>query len=142
MPDDCPARDPQGLPPCEVRIDKWLWAARFYRTRSLAQQAIGGGRVLVGGARVKLARAVRIGDEIRIRIGDSERTVHVLRLADRRGPAPVAEALYRETAESAARRAEGRQSRRFLVEPAAAIAGGRPTKRDRRRLGRVGPGDQ
>jgi len=124
-----------------VRLDKWLWAARFFRTRSLAQQAIGNGRVLVGGERVKLARAVRSGDEVRVRTGDVERTVLVLQVSGQRGPAPVAQALYRETVESVARRAEHRQARHVLAEPAAAIVGGRPTKRDRRRLGRIDPGD-
>ncbi|MCO5107815.1 MAG: RNA-binding S4 domain-containing protein [Burkholderiaceae bacterium] len=121
-----------------VRIDKWLWAARFFRTRSLAQQAIEKGRVLVAGERVKLARPVRIGDEVSVRIDDVERTVRVLGLSETRGPAPVAQALYRESDESIARRAGRREARRLYAEPAAAIEGGRPTKRDRRRLGRVG----
>lgn len=124
-----------------VRIDKWLWAARFFRTRSLAQQAIERGRVLVGGDRVKLARPVRVGDEIRLRIDDTERMLYVLALSDMRGSATAAQALYRESEASMARRAERREARRLQAEPAAAIAGGRPTKRDRRRLGRVGPED-
>ncbi|GMV03137.1 MAG: RNA-binding S4 domain-containing protein [Burkholderiaceae bacterium] len=130
---ECAGADAPG----SVRIDKWLWAARFFRTRSLAQQAIERGRVLVGGERVKLARPLRIGDEVCVRSGDIERTVQVLALSDVRGAAPVARTLYLEAAESVARRVQRRDERRLGVEPAAAIEGGRPTKRDRRRLGRV-----
>ncbi|RPH66800.1 MAG: RNA-binding S4 domain-containing protein [Burkholderiales bacterium] len=140
MRDDPVLHDVPRSPASEVRLDKWLWAARFVRTRSLAQQLIGNGRVLVGGERVKLARPVRIGDEIRLRLGDVERTVRVLRVSDHRGPAPVAQTMYEETAESVERRVADRQARRFLVEPATAIAGGRPTKRDRRRIARLGTG--
>ncbi len=132
LPDDAAAGVPGG-----VRIDKWLWAARFFKTRSLAQEAIERGRVLVAGERVKLARPVRIGDEIRLRSGEVERTVRVLALSDVRGPAAAAQALYRESDESVARRAQQREARRLRLEPAASIEGGRPTKRDRRRLGRV-----
>lgn len=123
-----------------VRIDKWLWAARFFRSRGLAQTAIENGRVLVAGQRVKLSRALRVGDELSLRIGDDERTIVVRGLDDRRGSAPVAQALYEETAESLARRQERREARRFLAEPAQAIAHGRPTKRDRRQLGRLRDG--
>lgn len=123
-----------------VRIDKWLWAARFFRSRGLAQTAIENGRVLLAGQRVKLSRALRVGDELTLRIGDDERTVVVRGLDDRRGSAPVAQALYEETAESLARRQERREARRFLAEPAQAIVHGRPTKRDRRQLGRLRDG--
>ncbi|MCM5570861.1 S4 domain-containing protein [Burkholderiaceae bacterium FT117] len=123
-----------------VRIDKWLWAARFFRSRGLAQTAIENGRVLLAGQRVKLSRALRVGDELTLRIGDDERTIVVRGLDDRRGSAPVAQALYEETAESLARRQERREARRFLAEPAQAIAHGRPTKRDRRQLGRLRDG--
>jgi len=126
----------------DVRIDKWLWAARFFRTRGLAQQAIDSGRVLAAGQRVKLARPVRIGDEFSVRVGDVERTVRVLGVSAQRGPATVAQRLYRETDDSIAKRTERQQARRFVVDPAAAIVGGRPTKRDRRRLGRIDPGDR
>ena len=135
-----PKRSPDdGLDgaPGTVRIDKWLWAARLFKTRSLARQAIEGGRVLVAGERVKLARPVRIGDEVRLRGGEVERTIRVLALSDMRGPAAAAQALYRESDESVARRAQQREARRLCLEPAASIEGGRPTKRDRRRLGRV-----
>lgn len=138
MPEDAARHDADRDSPSGVRIDKWLWAARFFRTRGLAQHAIDNGRVLVGGERVKLSRPVRIGDEIVVRIGDIERSVCVLRVSAQRGPAQAAQALYRETEDSIARRAERQQVRRFLVEPAAAIEGGRPTKRDRRRLARAG----
>lgn len=122
--------DPQG----DVRIDKWLWAARFYSARNLARQAVESGRVVVGGQRVKPARPVRVGDELRVRMGDEERVVRVLALSDRRGPAPVAQTLYEESAESIERRERRREQRRWSAEPAGSIEGGRPTKRDRRRL--------
>jgi len=141
MPDEATTHAAIGAPIVEVRIDKWLWAARFYKTRSLAQQAIDGGRVLVGGERVKLSRLTRVGDELRIRIGDDERTVNVLQVSGQRGPASAAQSLYCESPESIARRAQRQQARRLFVEPAAAIEGGRPTKRDRRRLGRVASGE-
>ena len=141
MPNCRPTDDANQPSGAGVRIDRWLWAARFFKTRSLAQQAIDRGRVLVDGERVKLARPVRIGDELSVRIDDVERAVRVLGLSDARGPAPVAQALYRESDESIARRTERREARRLHVEPAAAIEGGRPTKRDRRRLGRFGPGE-
>src|SRR5690606_18192496 len=138
-PDDARSSD---VAVAEVRIDKWLWAARFFRTRGLAQQAIDSGRVLAAGQRVKLARPVRIGDEFSVRVGDVERTVRVLGVSAQRGPATVAQRLYRETDDSIAKRTERQQARRFVVDPAAAIVGGRPTKRDRRRLGRIDPGDR
>jgi ribosome-associated heat shock protein Hsp15 len=120
------------------RIDKWLWAARFFRSRSLAQQAIERGRVLVGGERVKTARALKVGDGLTIRIGDDECTIVVLELDTRRGPAIVAQALYRETDESIARRQARRDARRWSAEPAHSIVQGRPTKRNRRQLSRFG----
>ncbi|HVL58828.1 MAG TPA: S4 domain-containing protein [Burkholderiaceae bacterium] len=119
-----------------VRLDKWLWAARFFKTRSLAQDAIESGRVLVGGARVKLARPVRIGEAISIRVGDAEREIVVRGLSERRGPAPEAQTLYDETPESIERRERDAAQRRLAPEPAHAIAG-RPTKRDRRQLSRA-----
>lgn len=118
----------------DVRIDKWLWAARFFSARNLAREAVESGRVVVGGQRVKPARSVRVGDELRIRIGDDERVVRVLGLSDRRGPAPVARLLYEESADSIERREQRQEQRRWQQDPAASIEGGRPTKRDRRRL--------
>lgn len=120
-----------------TRIDKWLWAARFFKTRSLAQTAIERAQVLIGGDRVKLSRAVHPGDEVRIRLGDYERTVRVVALSDKRGSAPIAQQLYEETQQSIARRVEAIAKRALQAEPAHAIQGGRPTKRDRRELERL-----
>ncbi len=119
-----------------VRIDKWLWAARFFRARSLAQAAVEHGRVLIGGERVKPSRVVRLDDRVTVRIGDTERTVTVLGLEERRGPATAAQALYQETADSLAGREARRQARGVFAEPAETITG-RPTKRDRRQLGKL-----
>jgi ribosome-associated heat shock protein Hsp15 len=116
-----------------VRIDKWLWAARFFKTRSLATEAVQGGRVHVGGARVKPARDVRIGEEIAVTVGDSTTVVVVRALADRRGPATEAARLYEETAESRERRERRREQRRLAPTPGADMHG-RPAKRDRRRI--------
>jgi len=118
----------------EVRLDKWLWAARFYKTRGLAVEEIGKGRVSVNGQPVKPARAVRVGDKIELRREGIVRTVAVLSLSEVRGPAPVAQQLYAETPESIARREEQSLQRRMGAEPAQAIEQGRPTKRDRRKL--------
>lgn len=120
----------------DVRIDKWLWAARFFRSRSLAREAVENGRVLLGGQRVKASRMLRPGELVCVRIGDVERTVIVLALDDRRGPASVAQALYQETSESLASREAQRETRRVFIEPAEAIIG-RPTKRDRRQIGKL-----
>jgi len=127
------ASDASGAP---VRIDKWLWAARFFKTRGLAQDAIAKGRVLVGGDRIKVARLLRVGERVVVGIGDVERHVDVLGLSDSRGPAPVAQALYRETDASLAARTQRAEQRRLHREPALAIHG-RPTKRDRRDLTRA-----
>jgi ribosome-associated heat shock protein Hsp15 len=118
-----------------VRIDKFLWAARFFKTRSLAQEAVEHGRVLLGGERVKVAREVRAGDTLRIRIGDSEKTVSVLDVSDQRSAAPIAQLLYRETEESIKARVAAAAARVLASEPAREIVG-RPTKRDRRDLDR------
>jgi ribosome-associated heat shock protein Hsp15 len=116
-----------------VRVDKWLWAARFFKTRSAATAAVVGGRVHVNGARVKPAREVVAGDRLEIRIGERRWTVVVTGLTDRRGSATIAATLYEETAESAAER-ELRAAQRRLSKPLGADLGARPTKRDRRRL--------
>ncbi len=118
----------------EVRLDKWLWAARFFKTRSLATAEIGKGRVDVNKQPAKPARALRVGDRVDLRQGQVERTVTVLGLSESRGPAPVAQALYQETPESIARRAKEAEQRRLAAEPSQAIEQGRPTKRDRRKL--------
>ena len=119
-----------------VRLDKWLWAARFYKTRGLAQTAVEKGQVLVDGERVKVARNLRIGELLSITIGDVERQVVVAGLSDVRRGAPIAQALYRETDASIANREAQAQRRRLFREPAQAIVG-RPTKRDRRDLNRA-----
>ena len=117
-----------------VRLDKWLWAARFYKTRSLAADEADRGRVSVNGQAAKPARELRVGDRVALRQGGVERVVDVLVLGTIRGPAPVAQTLYRETPESVAARERAAEARRLHPEPATAIEQGRPTKRDRRRL--------
>ena len=117
-----------------VRIDKWLWAARFYKTRALATEAVLGGHVHVNGVRVKPAKDVRVGDELQIRIGTVEWVVGVVGLSDKRGPAPVAQALYEETESSREARERQRLQRRLAPPPLGADLGARPTKQDRRRL--------
>lgn len=118
-----------------VRLDKWLWAARFYKTRALAVEAIGKNRVDVNGQPAKPSRDVRVGDALTLREpGLPARTVQVLGISELRGPATVAQQLYAETAESLAAREAAREARRQGVEPAQTIEHGRPTKRDRRQL--------
>lgn len=118
-----------------VRVDKWLWAARFFKTRSAAQQAIDGGRIKLNGERVKAAKTVSIGDRLSIHIGMYEWLVTVRALSDKRGPATEARELYEEDAESAAKRAEQVEKRKAYGHPGADREG-RPTKRDRRQLER------
>ena len=117
-----------------LRIDKWLWAARFYKTRSLATDEIDKGRVEVNGLEAKPAREVKVGDTVAMRREGVTRTVVVKGVSDMRGPAPVAQQLYEETAESIADRQKAAEQRRFAREPALAIENGRPTKRGRRDL--------
>jgi ribosome-associated heat shock protein Hsp15 len=119
--------------PERVRFDKWLWAARFFKTRSLALDAIALGRVRVAGDRIKPAREARIGDRVEIIQGEARTVVVVQALAAVRGPAAAARLLYSETADSIARRERQVQVRRYGAEPAATLQG-RPTKRDRRLL--------
>jgi ribosome-associated heat shock protein Hsp15 len=119
-----------------VRIDKWLWAARFFKTRSAATEAVAGGRVHVNGARVKPSRDVQIGDTVQIRIGQLGWVVLVRGLSDKRGPAKVAATLYEETPESLAEREQRRLELR-LSKPIGADLGARPTKQDRRRIERL-----
>jgi ribosome-associated heat shock protein Hsp15 len=116
-----------------MRIDKWLWAARFFKTRSAATDAVLGGRVHVNGARAKPAKDIRAGDELQVTVGVVRRVVEVLALSDKRGPATVAATLYRETPESIAARERAAAERR-LARPPGADLGARPTKLDRRRL--------
>ena len=119
----------------KLRIDKWLWAARFFKTRSLAKAAIEGGKVQLDGQRVKVSREISVGDRLRIRQGWDERDVVVEALSDQRRGAPEAQTLYRETEESIARRQQSAQARK--------LAGGmterparRPDKRARRQIHR------
>jgi ribosome-associated heat shock protein Hsp15 len=121
------------MPSDRVRIDRWLWAARFFKTRSAATDAVVGGRVHVNGERVKPAKDIRIGDRLDVTVGVDRRTVVVRDLAEKRGPASVAATLYDETAESIELR-ERRAAERRLARPLGADLGARPTKQDRRRL--------
>ena len=116
-----------------LRIDKWLWAARFYKTRSLASDAVKGGLVQVGGQRAKPSKDVGPGDRLQITIGQTRRTVVVIGVAPRRGPAKEAALLYEETADSIAERERLAAERRLAQAPGAEL-GARPTKRDRRRF--------
>jgi ribosome-associated heat shock protein Hsp15 len=115
-----------------LRLDKWLWAARFYKTRSLACEEIDKGRVQVNGVAAKPARELKAGDSVLLRNGPISRTVTVLALSDKRGPAPVATLLYQETEDSTAKRQQAAEQRRLAPEPALSLSQGRPTKRDRR----------
>jgi ribosome-associated heat shock protein Hsp15 len=116
-----------------MRVDKWLWAARFFKTRSLAQAAIAGSRVKVNDERVKPAHDLKVGDSVVVRAGEYEWQLVVKGLSEKRGPAVQARLLYEETAESRAERERRMDIRRYSPEPAATIKG-RPTKKDRRDL--------
>lgn len=122
----------QALP--GMRLDKWLWCARFYKTRGLAVEEIHKGRVSVNGQPAKPAREVRPGDTVLLRQGPVVREVLVRALSNQRGPAAVAQQLYEETAQSLATRAQAAEQRRLAPEPAASLSEGRPTKRQRRDL--------
>lgn len=116
-----------------VRLDKWLWAARFFKTRSIAAEAIDGGKVHVNGERVKRAKSVHPGDELRVQLGIYEHRVIIKALSERRGPASVAVTLYEEFPESVAAREALAEQRRF-AGGGVRFDSGRPTKRDRRRM--------
>ncbi|MDQ7988689.1 MAG: RNA-binding S4 domain-containing protein [Candidatus Dactylopiibacterium sp.] len=118
-----------------VRIDKWLWAARFFKTRSLATDAVDGGKVQINGLRAKPAKDVKPGDRVEVVAGDQHWELVVAALAEKRGPATEARKLYSETPASQAARQKAADERRLRVEPAADMHG-RPTKRDRRTLDR------
>jgi len=126
-----------------VRVDKWLWAARFYKTRSLAAEAVERGQVLVAAQRIKPARVLKIGEPIVMQRGDERIEVVIRALSDIRGPAAIAKQLYEETVESREQRRRRAEARRLAPEPAIAIKG-RPSKRDRRELTRLtdGTGDR
>lgn len=117
-----------------MRIDKWLWVARFFKTRSLATDEVNHGRVQIEQQDVKPSREIRIGEVITIVQARMPRTVVVKGLSEQRGPAPVAQQLYEETLESLSARAEAMEKCRLSPEPALSLAHGRPTKRDRRDL--------
>jgi ribosome-associated heat shock protein Hsp15 len=117
-----------------LRIDKWLWAARFYKTRSLASEEIGKNRVQVNRQDAKPSKEVKVGDTVCLRQGAVERTVLVQGLSGVRGPAPVAQLLYSETPESIEARQKAAEQNRLAREPALSIEQGRPTKRDRRQI--------
>lgn len=119
-----------------IRLDKWLWAARFFKTRALAAEAVEGGKVQVNGDRPKRARPVQVGDEVRVRLGPYEHTVSVRALSGRRGPAAEAAGLYEETVESRTKR----EALAIQLKSLHAVFGpdkGRPTKKDRREIQRL-----
>ena len=123
-----------------TRIDLWLWAARFYKTRALAALAVESGRVELNGQRTKRAKPIHPGDELRIRLGPYQHHVTVLGISRRRGPASAAGLLYRETAESAAARAHLAEQHRLAARFVGERSKGRPTKRDRRELEKLKEG--
>ena len=117
-----------------LRIDKWLWASRFYKTRSLAADEIDRGRVSVNGAGVKPSKELKVGDTVEIHMGPVSREVIVTSLTDKRGSAALAALMFSETQASVAKRLAAAEQRRLAPEPALSLAQGRPTKRDRRTL--------
>jgi ribosome-associated heat shock protein Hsp15 len=124
--------------PDKLRVDKWLWAARFFKTRSLAADAVDGGKVQVNGERVKPAKTLKVGDELAVRIGPYAWKVSVMGLSDRRGPAPEAQKLYTEAEESRlAREVVAAQVR--AARPDNPLHKGRPTKKARRDIDRLQP---
>lgn len=123
-----------------IRLDKWLWAARFFKTRSLAAEAISGGKITVNGERAKPAKPVKPGDEIRVQLGQFQHVVMVRGLSERRGPASAAQTLYEETEESRAARARLAEQLRMAPSGLVYEEKGRPTKRDRREISRFRKG--
>lgn len=121
-----------------MRLDKWLWAARFFKTRQLAVEAVERHRIEVNGQPCKPSRDLRVGDRLRLAQGGWWREVEVRGLSPYRGPASVAQQLYRDTPESLAAAAAAAERRRLQPEPAASIEQGRPTKKDRRELDQWG----
>lgn len=131
-----PMPGPSLSPSESTRVDKWLWAARFFKHRSAATEAVDGGRVKLNGASVKPARAVKVGDRIDITLADANITIVVTAIAERRGSAEIARQLYTETDESVERRAAARATRALSAAPGSSLHG-RPTKRDRRQIERL-----
>ena len=119
-----------------MRLDKWLWAARFFKTRSMASSQVDGGHVELNGERAKPAKQIKLGDELRIRINQVTHVLHVRGLSERRGPASEAQTLYEETAESRKERDRLAEQRRLAPSPSYE-EGGRPTKRDRRDMSKI-----
>lgn len=117
-----------------LRIDKWLWAARFFKTRSIAQEEVSLGRVLLNGVRAKPSREVKPGDRLEIHRSGEVFHIYVEALSNQRGPAEVAQKLYRETPESLSARLAAKERRKIAFEPADTIRFGRPTKREGRKL--------
>ncbi len=128
---DTPQSNPQNDTAASVRIDRWLWAARFFKTRSLAKSAIEGGKVQVGGKRVKPSKEIRVGQALSVRRGPAEQQVVVLRLSDKRGPAKVACTLYEETAESIELR-ERQRAQRSMERAGLQVPSQKPSKKQRR----------
>ena len=125
----------------KLRVDKWLWAARFYKTRSLAVEEIDKGRVRINDQEAKPSREVKAGDTVALRQGPVVRTLVVRGISSQRGPAPVAQQLYEETEKSLALRAQAAEQRQLHREPANSLEHGRPTKRDRRSLDKANGND-
>ena len=124
----------------KLRIDKWLWAARFYKTRSLAVEEIDKGRVRINGLEVKPAREVKVGDTVALRQGPVIRTMVVLGISNQRGAAPIAQQLYEETPESIRMKLAAAEHGRLNSDPASSLEHGRPTKRDRRDIDKAKSG--
>lgn len=133
-PNHDPSGDPSREPPSEVRADVWLWAARFFKTRSLAKQAIEGGKIDVNDGGCKPAKALHAGDRLKIQRGEEKLEVYVLALTDKRGPASVAQTLYRETAASVAAREALREQRRLIGMSGPLSRPDKHARRDLRRL--------
>ena len=124
------------MPDSRVRLDRWLWAARFFKTRALAAAQVAGGKVHVNGTRAKPAKQLQVGDALRIRVGPYEWLVTVRALSERRGPPKAAQALYEETADG--RAARERLAEQHKIAPAPTYQGkGRPTKKERREIERL-----
>lgn len=117
----------------KLRIDKWLWAARFYKTRSIASDAVNGGKVHLNNERVKAAKAVKVGDILKIRKGNDTWTVRIVSLFEKRRQASLAQTMYEETEESIKQREEGQASRRAMNAGMVATSR-RPSKKDRRHI--------
>jgi len=131
MPDSSSA--PHDSSPASVRIDRWLWAARFFKTRSLAKKAVEGGKVHLMGQRIKAAKEVRPGQNLTVRRGDTSISIIIRALSDKRGSATIAQSLYEETAESIESR-EAASARRRMERAGLKVPSTRPTKKDRRDL--------